>query len=39
VDAERYARKRIDEAIESGKLTPTVGVGEPIAERAKEPGS
>jgi hypothetical protein len=37
VDTERYARKQIDEAIDSGELTPTVGVGEPIDDLTNDP--
>ncbi|NHZ70729.1 MAG: DUF1992 domain-containing protein, partial [Proteobacteria bacterium] len=30
MDPERYAQKRIDEAIAAGDLEPTVGIGEPM---------
>ncbi len=37
MDTQRYAERRIDEAIASGDLTPTVGVGEPMRDLTGDP--
>ncbi len=37
MNPERYAQKRIDEAIAAGHLEPTVGIGEPMKNLRNDP--